>query len=120
MTSEASQGQTVDKVFVGISSQSFPAANQRRFLVPATRGKEQVVVFTDDKKELLRTIQRADQPLSATELAEPKRRRMLLRRRLGRHLAFLGRLTAFARTHDDRWADRDRSTPIQRENAHGR
>jgi conjugative relaxase-like TrwC/TraI family protein len=119
VTAEASQGQTVDKVFVGISSQSFGAANQRRFYVPATRGKEQALVFTDDKKELLRAIQRADQPLSATELAE-SRRRGPLRRRLGRHLAFLGRLATFARTHDDRGLDRDRTAMQQRENAHGR
>jgi conjugative relaxase-like TrwC/TraI family protein len=116
VTSEASQGRTVNKVFVGISSQSLPAANQRRFLVPATRGKEQMVLFTDDKKELLRAIQRADQPLSATELAESQRRKGPLPRRLGRHLAFLGRLTAFARTHDGR----DRPAQHEQEHAYGR
>ena len=53
VTSHASQGKTVDKVFVGLSSQSFPAANERTAYVSLTRGKEQAVIFTDDKKELL-------------------------------------------------------------------
>ena len=33
VTSHASQGKTVDKVFIGQSSQSFPATNQRQFYV---------------------------------------------------------------------------------------
>ncbi len=53
VTSHASQGMTVDKVFVGISSESFPAASQRSAYVGLTRGREQVVLFTDDMKELL-------------------------------------------------------------------
>src|SRR5262249_200549 len=39
MTSYAVQGKTVHKVFVGVSSDSFPATNQRSFYVPMTRGK---------------------------------------------------------------------------------
>src|SRR4029077_7441030 len=53
VSSENSQGRTVDKVFVGIASQSFGAANERRFYVPATRGRLQAVIFTDDKQALL-------------------------------------------------------------------
>src|SRR6185437_15492681 len=40
VTSHASQGATVDKVFVGISSQSLPATYQRTAYVAITRGKE--------------------------------------------------------------------------------
>jgi UvrD-like helicase C-terminal domain len=70
MTSHASQGVTVDKVFVGISSESLPATSQRSAYVALTRGREQVVLFTDDRKELLKAASRADEPMSATELSE--------------------------------------------------
>jgi conjugative relaxase-like TrwC/TraI family protein len=69
VTSHASQGVTVDKVLVGISSESFPATSQRSAYVALTRGREQVVLFTDDRQELLKAAVRADEPMSATELA---------------------------------------------------
>jgi conjugative relaxase-like TrwC/TraI family protein len=96
VTSHASEGRTVDKVFIGESSQSFPATNQRSFYVPVTRGREQAVIFTDDKKELLRAVMKPDEPMSATELAES--RRMPLRQRLKRHLAHLRRSATADRT----------------------
>ncbi len=70
ITSHASQGVTVDKVFVAISSESLPATCERTAYVAATRGKEQALIFTDDRKELLKAVSRHDDPLSATELAE--------------------------------------------------
>ena len=69
VTSHASQGVTVDKVFVGISSQSLPATDQRTAYVALTRGKEQAQIFTDDRKELLKAIGRPDDPLSATDIS---------------------------------------------------
>jgi hypothetical protein len=70
VTSHASQGVTVDKVFIGVSSESLPAANQRSAYVAITRGKEMAQIFTDDKDELLRAMSRPDEPMSATKLAE--------------------------------------------------
>jgi conjugative relaxase-like TrwC/TraI family protein len=70
ITSHASQGVTVDKVFVAVSSESLPATCQRTAYVAVTRGKEQAVIFTDDRKELLKAASRRDDPLSATQLAE--------------------------------------------------
>jgi conjugative relaxase-like TrwC/TraI family protein len=70
VTRHAAQGKTVHKVFIGLSSQSFPATNDRSFYVLVTRGKEQAVIFTDDKEDLLRAVQRLDAPLSATDLSE--------------------------------------------------
>jgi conjugative relaxase-like TrwC/TraI family protein len=70
VSSHASEGATVDKVLVGMSSESFPATNQRSAYVAWTRGREQVLVYTDDRKELLKAICRPDEPLTATELAE--------------------------------------------------
>jgi len=70
VTSHASQGVTVDKVFVGMSSESFPATTERTAYVALTRGREQVQIFTDDSKELLKAVSRPDDPMSATELSE--------------------------------------------------
>src|SRR5262249_47627506 len=102
VTSHAAEGRTLNKVFIGMSSQSSGATNQRSFYVPVTRGKEQAVIFTDSKEELLKAVQRPDQPLSATELAESRRQKRPLRQRLTRHLAFLRRASTFAQTHDVR------------------
>jgi len=117
--SESSQGKTVSKVIVSIASESFGAANERRFYVPATRGKEQCLVFTDDKERLLKAVQRADQPLSALELAE-SRRKAPLRQRLHKHLAFMRRIGNFARTHDERQSNLHRTLPSQEERGHAR
>ncbi|HEX5445682.1 MAG TPA: AAA family ATPase, partial [Pirellulales bacterium] len=73
VTSHASQGVTVDKVFVGVSSESFPATYQRTAYVAVTRGKEQALIFTDDHIALLKAISRPDDPISATELSESEK-----------------------------------------------
>ncbi len=70
VTSHASQGVTVDKVFVGMASESFPATYQRTAYVAVTRGREQAQIFTDDKQELLKAISRPDDPLSAVEISK--------------------------------------------------
>ncbi len=79
VTSHASQGVTVDKVFIGMSSESFPATYQRTAYVAVTRGREQAQIFTDDRKELLKAVSRPDDPLSATELAESTKHKPTLR-----------------------------------------
>jgi conjugative relaxase-like TrwC/TraI family protein len=96
VTSHVSQGATVDEVFAGISSQSFPATNQRTAYVALTRGRQKGVVFTDDRKELLKSVGRPDDPLSATELAEATNGDTTLRDRLAKPLAVARRLAAFA------------------------
>jgi hypothetical protein len=119
VTSHAAQGKTVNKVFIGLSSQSFGAANQRSFYVPVTRGREQAVIFTDDKKALLAAVQRPDEPLSATEFTQSRRPAQLMRARLGKHLAYLRRLATFAHIHEPRQPDLHRAQQ-QREYAHER
>lgn len=101
LTSHTSQGKTVDKVFIGMSSQSFPAANQRTGYVSVTRGREQVVLFTDDKKALLAAMQKRDEPMSATSLAQ-SRRQPTMRERLRNRLAFVRGLANFAQTNETR------------------
>ena len=58
----------MDKVFIGMSSESFPATYQRTAYVAVTRGREQAQIFTDDRNELLKAVSRPDDPMSATEL----------------------------------------------------
>lgn len=69
-TSHASQGVTVDKVFVAISSESFPATSDRTAYVALTRAREHALVYTDDRNDLFAAVHRADLPLSAMELSD--------------------------------------------------
>jgi predicted transcriptional regulator len=96
VTSHASQGDTLDKVFVAISSQSLPATNERTAYVALTRGREQAQIFTDDRKELLKAISRADDPLSATELAESTNGKLPVQARLGKSMALARQQAAIA------------------------
>jgi conjugative relaxase-like TrwC/TraI family protein len=95
-TSYASQGDTVDKLFVAIASESLPATNQRTAYVALTRGRELAVVFTDDRQALLKAVSRSDDPLSATELHESTKETSAVRDRLSRPLALARRLAAQA------------------------
>jgi hypothetical protein len=113
-TSHASQGDTVDKVFVAISSESLPATNQRTAYVALTRGKEQAVIFTNDREELLKAVSKPDDPLSATQLDESTNGTVGSHDRLGKPLELARRLAAVfqqtaARTlNPERGMDHDR------------
>jgi AAA domain/TrwC relaxase len=93
VTSHASQGVTVDKVFIGMSSESLPATTERTGYVAITRGREQAQIFTDDKKELLRAMSRPDDPLSAIQLSEAAKEKPGGRNGMMKHLG-LGRSAA--------------------------
>jgi ATP-dependent exoDNAse (exonuclease V) alpha subunit len=95
VTSHASQGVTVDKVFIGMSSESFPATSERTAYVAVTRGKEQAMVFTDDRNELLKAISRPDEPMSATELSAATQQKPSSRNGLMKRLAFARGLSVF-------------------------
>lgn len=68
VTSQASQGKSVDRVFVGQGSESFVASSSAQLYVSASRAREQVTIYTDDKEALLEAVSRSDERLSATEL----------------------------------------------------
>jgi hypothetical protein len=83
VTSQASQGKTVDRVLIGISSASFPAASREGFYVAASRGREMASIYTDDKASLLEAVGQTDDKLSATEFMaarEHRERREMIRR----------------------------------------
>ena len=89
VTSHASQGKTVDKVLIGQSQQSLPASDRQQLYVSVSRGREQAVIFTDDKAALREAVARDRERLTATEVFRP--RKPAGRERLKRHLSFLRR-----------------------------
>ncbi|MBX3359845.1 MAG: AAA family ATPase [Phycisphaeraceae bacterium] len=73
-TSHASQGKTVDRVLIGQSAESFPASSREQFYVSVSRGREQATIYTDDREALLAAVDRADERMTATELAAERTR----------------------------------------------
>lgn len=69
-TSHASQGKTVDRVFIAQSAESFPASSQEQFYVSVSRGREEVRIYTDDKEALKERVKESGLRASATELVE--------------------------------------------------
>jgi conjugative relaxase-like TrwC/TraI family protein len=84
LTSHASQGKTFDRVIVGQSSQSFPASSREQFYVSASRGRHQVLVFTDNKEELLDVVAKGDERTAAMDLVRSKaqKQRQLIRHQI--------------------------------------
>ena len=69
-TSFGSQGKTVRRVLLGMSSASLPAMNQEQMYVSASRGKERMTLYTDDKAAVRSAIQRSSQKLAALDLKQ--------------------------------------------------
>lgn len=92
VTSHASQGKTVDRVFIGQSSDSLPASSREQFYVSVSRGREQATVYTDDKEALLEAVSRSDDRLTATEF--------VAERDLRERATTLQRLERLAAVHD--------------------
>jgi len=68
-TSHSSQGKTAGKVIISQTSLSAGAASMEQFYVSASRGRDEIVIFTDDKTDLLENIGRPSQRMFARELA---------------------------------------------------
>ena len=120
VTSHVSQGATVDEVFAGISSQSFPATNERTAYVAMTRGRQKAVVYTDDRKELLKAVSRPDEPLSATELLESTNHNTNVRDRLAKPLALARRLAAVVQRDGGMRTTATRNLHSERDMSHDR
>jgi conjugative relaxase-like TrwC/TraI family protein len=81
-TSFGAQGQTVQRVILGMSAASLGATNQEQMYVSASRAREKLALFTDDREAVKRAIQRSSQKVAALDLmpereAAPKRSRLL-------------------------------------------
>ncbi|MBT1689874.1 MobF family relaxase [Dawidia soli] len=70
VTSHASQGKTVDEVYIFFSecASSFGAANFKQFYVSVSRGRDRAHIYTDDKAELFLRVQETGDRQSALEL----------------------------------------------------
>jgi conjugative relaxase-like TrwC/TraI family protein len=75
VTSHASQGKTVDRVFIGQGNQSAPASSREQFYVSCSRGRESVTVYCDDKDALREAVGHSDERMTATELLRGERAR---------------------------------------------
>ena len=109
-TSYASQGKTVDRVFIATGKESLPASNQQQWYVSASRGREMAKVYVDSKEDVRDAIARTGQRLSAVELTHTKLRpswrhrfqQTLERNRVGRFL------TQRAQAMSDYWRGQER------------
>jgi conjugative relaxase-like TrwC/TraI family protein len=68
LTSYSSQSKGVDRVFVAEGSESFRAADREQFYVSASRFKEALTIYTDDKHQLLEAVRKSSHRPSATDL----------------------------------------------------
>lgn len=71
-TSFGSQGKTVRRVLIGMSASSAAAMNQEQMYVSASRGKDRVTVYTDDKAAVRSAIRRTSRKLAAVDLRRAK------------------------------------------------
>jgi hypothetical protein len=82
VTSHASQGKTVDKVFIALGQESFAAANREQLYVSVSRGREAVKLYTDDKAAMMDAVKHSSARMSASELLEEPKRKPSVRERL--------------------------------------
>lgn len=68
MTSQKSQGKTVNKVIIMQGSVSGKASSMEQFYVSASRGKFSISVHTDDKEQLLHNIKLSSRRMTAMEV----------------------------------------------------
>lgn len=67
ITSHASQGKTVDEVFIWQPAATFPAADAKQFYVSVSRGREKAHIYTDNKEDLLAHVKDIGDRQSAIE-----------------------------------------------------
>src|SRR5262249_53582762 len=81
-TSHASQGKTVDKVFIAVGDESLKAANRQQWYVSVSRGREGVKIYTEDADALKAAVQKSPERLSVSEMmrGEKKKPRLDMRR----------------------------------------
>ncbi|WP_082489134.1 MobF family relaxase [Dyadobacter sp. Leaf189] len=73
ITSHASQGKTVDEVFISQPAATFPATDAKQLYVSVSRGRDRARIYTDDKEELLSYAQRIGDRQSALELMRKRK-----------------------------------------------
>lgn len=84
ITSHASQGKTVDEVFISQPSGTFPATDLKQFYVSVSRGRDKAHIYTDDKQALMEYASEIGDRQSAIELTSRKDLARDIAERLGR------------------------------------
>jgi conjugative relaxase-like TrwC/TraI family protein len=95
-TSFSSQGKTVDRAILAMSSASLGATNSEQMYVSSSRARRRMTLYTDDKEAVREAIQESSRKLVALDLRDvpPKPTR---NDRLKQHLERERRLAAIAR-----------------------
>jgi conjugative relaxase-like TrwC/TraI family protein len=86
-TTYASQGKGEQQVFVSMPTPTLGAVNGAAGYVAATRGKEKVTIYSNDKTALFEALERDDHRILASELVRAPRKG--IKDRLKRRVAFL-------------------------------
>lgn len=68
VTSHASQGKTVDEIFISQPASTFPATDAKQFYVSVSRARNRAHIYTDDKEQLLYHASELGERQSAIEL----------------------------------------------------
>jgi conjugative relaxase-like TrwC/TraI family protein len=76
VTSHASQGKTVDEVFIYQPAATFPATDAKQFYVSVSRGRDKAHIYTDNKAELLTHASDLGDRQSALELVRKREKHM--------------------------------------------
>ena len=76
-TSYGSQGRTVQRVILSMPVDAIPAISMQQLYVSASRAKEWIRLYTDDKAEIREAVTRSSQKLAALDL--PQRREPLFK-----------------------------------------
>jgi ATP-dependent exoDNAse (exonuclease V) alpha subunit len=87
ITSHASQGKTVDEVFISQPSGTFPATDLKQFYVSVSRGRDNCHIYTDDKQALMEHASHMGDRQSAIELTRGKDLTRDIAERLSREAA---------------------------------
>lgn len=87
ITSHASQGKTVDEVFISQPSGTFPATDLKQFYVSVSRGRDNCHIYTDDKQALMEHASHMGDRQSAIELTRDKNLTRDIAERLSREAA---------------------------------
>lgn len=86
-TSHASQGKTVDRVFIAVGDESLKAANRAQWYVSVSRGRESVKIYTEDADALKSAVQKSPERMSVSEMMRGKKEKPRLdMRRIARYL----------------------------------
>lgn len=94
VTSHASQGKTVDRVLIAQSAQAMRANSREQFYVSVSRGREGVVIYTDDKEALRHQVIESAARISASEF---ERERTAQREEMKQHVLWIQRIRQEAR-----------------------